>query len=152
MKKIAFIFLLSLATVQGREFAVGIGGGFEAGNGLRLGYKEGRHAGELGLGLLYEAQAAEFQYSVGLRYLRTLYEGRINDTYAWTGAGVLGHDREGSGGYVASAGLGLGISLHFGLPFRLKVDSGWRTFYDGNGSYQEVQYGPTINGALVYEW
>jgi hypothetical protein len=138
--------------VQSRKFMVGFGGGFEAGNGLRLGMSRGKDAVELGLGLLYKAQDAEFQYSLGLRYLRTLYAGQVNDTYAWTGAGVMGHNRSGDNGRLASVGAGLGISIHFGLPFHFNVDSGWHIYDDSQSIYGRIQSGPTINGAVVYEW
>ena len=140
MKKLLFVLLLLGMAIsraeegnspgQVRKFILGFGGGFEAGNGLRLGMAQGKDAGELGLGLLYRSQDAEFQYSIGLRYLRTLYAGQVNDTYAWAGAGVMGHSRSGDNGRLASAGAGLGISIHFGLPFHINVDSGWHIYHD----------------------
>jgi hypothetical protein len=135
-----------------RKFIVGFGGGYEAGNGLQLGMRQGKNAGELGLGLLYDGQTAKFQYSLGLRYLRALYSGRVNDTYAWTGVGVMGHSSAGDNGSLVSAGAGLGLSLHFGLPFHLNCDSGWHVYRDSQGSFTGLQFGPTINGSLVYEW
>ena len=159
MKKLLVILILLAVTVPKAEnadssfkFIVGLGGGFEAGNGLRLGIKQGKNTGELGVGLLYHGETAEFQYSLGLRYLHTLYSGRANDTYVWTGAGIMGHDSPGNSGTLVSAGLGLGISLHFGIPFHFNFDSGWHGYRDSQGSFTGVQFGPTINGALVYEW
>ena len=160
MKKLTVLLFFLAATLSRAEdapvsesrFIVGFGGGYEAGNGLRLGMKWGPDAVELGLGLLYDAQNAELKYSTGLRYLHDLYNGRLNNTYVWTGAGIMGHQRTGDAGYLASAGAGLGISLHFGLPFHINFDSGWHVYYDGDISYHEIQVGPTINGDLVYEW
>ncbi len=163
MRKLFFILLAALTvglyageTQAPVKFRVGFGGGFEAGNGLRLGVKQGSETVELGLGLLYDAADANLRYSTGLRYLHDLYNGRLNDTYAWTGAGVFGRSRSGAG-YVVSAGAGLGLALHFGLPFHFNLDSGWRLYYDTyphlwGDSYKKIQTGPTINGALIYEW
>lgn len=160
MKKRTFIcFLLATVILQAEnasasdsKLIVGFGGGFEAGNGLRLGIKQDAQTMELGLGLLYSGQDAELKYSTGLRYLRDLYTGRLNDTYAWGGVGVMGHYRSGEEAHLISAGAGLGISLHFGLPFHLNFDSGWRIYYDSQSLYRGLQTGPTINGALIYEW
>ena len=161
MKKLLVILiLLAMASEAGAavsssdetKFLIGFGGGFESGNGLQLGMKRGENTEMLGLGVLYDGQTAEFKYSVGLRYLRTLYSGRVNDTYAWTGCGITGHNRTGSDGTLVSAGAGVGFSLHFGLPFHLNVDSGWRIYHDDEDQFTGLQFGPTINGALVYEW
>jgi hypothetical protein len=133
-------------------FSVGAGAGYESGNGLHLGLGQGRNMGELGLGLIYVSQDAEFQYSTGLRFRRILYSGRINDTYAWVGAAVHGHYRSGDYAYLESQGLGVGVSLHLGLPFHLNVDSGWHGFYDSDAGALDLQWGPTLNGELVYQW
>ena len=137
---------------QETKLRVGFGGGFEAGNGLQLGIKQGKNAGQLGVGILYDGQTANFQYSLGLRYFRTLFSGRANDTYAWTGGAITGHSSTGDHGTLVSGGAGVGVSMHFGLPFHFNVDSGWRIYHDTQDSYTGLQFGPTINGALVYEW
>lgn len=134
------------------RFAVGFGGGFEAGNGLHLGLASGRNAGRIGLGLIYQDQNAEFKYSAGLRFLRILYEGRINDTYAWIGTAMHGHFRDAEEGFLSASGAGVGLALHLGLPFRLEIDSGWDGYYDSAEKGARLQWGPTLNGALVYEW
>jgi hypothetical protein len=161
MKRLLSLAALCLATLAAAEdaperrswtYLVGAGGGYEAGNGLHLGLGRGKWLGVLGLGLLYDDQIAEFKYSTGLRGILALYSGRVNDTYAWTGAAVHGHYRKRDQASLAAAGAGLGVSLHFGLPFHLNLDSGWDAFYDGNTGFGEVQYGPTFNGDLVYEW
>lgn len=133
-------------------FSVGAGAGYESGNGLHLGVGKGPHMAQLGVGLIYLSQDAEFQYSTGLRYRRTLYAGRINDTYAWIGAAVHGHARTGDYAYLASQGLGVGASLHLGLPFHLNLDSGWHGFYDSEAGGLDMQWGPTLNGEIVYQW
>lgn len=132
--------------------AVGFGAGYEAGNGLHLGLSRGPDAARIGLGLIYTDQNAEFQYSAGLRYLRTLYAGRINDTYAWIGSALHGRYREGESGILAAEGAGIGLALHLGLPFRLEIDSGWDGNYDGDADGPDWSWGPTVNGALVYAW
>jgi len=162
MKKPRFALILILAgsawaaenPVRGQawRYAVGFGGGYEAGNGLHLGLARGSHAARMGLGLFYLDETAEFQYSAGLRYLRTLYTGRINDTYAWMGSGIRGHSRKGDAGFFPAAGAGVGLSLHFGLPFHLQVESGWDGYFDSANRGWGIQWGPTLNGALVYEW
>lgn len=134
------------------RFRVGLGAGYESGNGVQIGMARGRNAVQAGLGFLYEDQTAEFGYSTGLRFLRTFYEGRINRTYGWAGASVLGHWREGDAGVLGSEGLGVGISLHFGLPFHLELDSGWHVYLDSQAEELRPRFGPTLNGALLYEW
>lgn len=138
--------------VPGSRFAVGLGAGYEAGNGLHLGLASGKYAARMGLGLIYEDQNAEFDYSAGLRGLRILYQGRINDTYAWIGSAIHGHYRAGDAGFLSAGGAGVGMALHLGLPFRLEIDSGWDAYYDSGKKDAGVQWGPTLNGALVYEW
>ena len=134
------------------KFSVGFGAGFEAGNGLHLGLGKGKRRGQIGLGLIYNDQNAEFDYSSGLRYIHTLTQGRINDTYAWGGAGIQGHTRTGDRGYLAAAGMGVGASFHFGLPFHLNIDSGWDAYFDSKNEEPEISYGPTLNADLTYEW
>jgi hypothetical protein len=157
---IVFIFL-GLGMSLGEEtsmpaapwrYSVGMGLGYESGNGLNLGLSQGKYTGQLGLGLIYSAQNAELQYSTGLRLLRELYTGRINNTYAWVGLGMHGRDRKNEYGFMSSGGMGVGATLHLGLPFHLSLDSGWHAFYDSEAQNLELQWGPTLNGSLVYEW
>src|SRR5690606_26471926 len=51
------------------RYFVGLGAGFETGNGLQLGIGRGKDALQLGLGLLYDDADARTDYSIGLRYL-----------------------------------------------------------------------------------
>lgn len=159
MKYLLIAGLLSIGAPRADEpapdslrFAVGFGAGYEAGNGLHLGLASGRNAGRIGLGLIYEDQNAEFKYSAGLRFLRILYKGRTDDTYAWIGTAVHGHFRDAETAFLSAGGAGVGMALHLGLPFRLEVDSGWDGYYDSAAKGQRLQWGPTLNGALVYEW
>ncbi len=134
------------------RYSVGFGAGFESGNGVHLGLAQGKNAGQLGLGLIYKDLNAEFQYSTGFRFLRSLYRGKINDTYAWAGMAIHGHYNKEDEGFLAAEGAGVGLSLHLGMPFHLFLDSGWHLFLDSESKGREIQWGPTINGGLVYEW
>jgi hypothetical protein len=136
------------AATAGKKIYVGLGAGYEAGNGVRLGASLGPHGVETGLGITYLGETGLFQYSFGARYLYTLYEG----AYAWTGAGRMGY-REGSDrGSITSGGAGLGVSLRLGPMFRLMIDSGWRVYSDTDVSDGNLQVNPTLNGGLVYIW
>lgn len=131
-----------------RRIYVGVGAGYEAGNGIRLGYSIGRHGVETGIGVVYLGETGTLRYSYGARYLYTLYEG----AYAWTGAGIMGHrvgsDRES----LRSAGAGIGVSWRLGSMYYVMLDSGWRLYSDSDVGHGELQVNPTFNGALVYKW
>jgi hypothetical protein len=131
-----------------RKIYVGVGAGYEAGNGIRIGYSAGRHGVETGIGIVYLGETGELRYSYGLRYLFTLYEG----AYAWTGAGRMGH-REGSDREsLNSIGAGIGASWRLGSMFYLMLDSGWRLYSDSDVDDGMLQVNPTFNGAIVYKW
>lgn len=158
----ALLFLLGLACAAAaapaassapsegadRRYYLGVGAGFEGANGVRAGVGWGDHGLEAGGGLTYSGANGHMNYSYGARYLYTLYEG----AYAWTGAGKTGHIRDGHRGRLVSGAMGLGISIHVGSMFRLKLDSGWRLFADSGEGDGMLQVGPTFNGAFVYEW
>lgn len=131
-----------------RTIYVGLGAGYEAGNGIRLGMKRGADGIETGVGVVYLGETGELRYSFGVRYLRSLYEG----AYAWIGAGRTGHRAGDDRGSLVSGGAGLGVSWRLGPMFRLMVDSGWRGYSDSDRSDGDLHIGPTFNGALVYEW
>ncbi len=131
-----------------RKIYVGVGVGYEAGNGIRLGGSIGRHGLETGFGITYSGETGEMNYSVGARYLNTLYEG----AYAWVGAGKLGHRRASDHGSLQSMGAGLGIAWDLGPMFRLMIDSGWHLYSDTELADGKTQINPTINAAVVYIW
>jgi hypothetical protein len=131
-----------------RRIYVGIGAGYEAGNGLRLGWSIGRHGVESGFGMTYSGETGEMNYSYGFRYLNTLYEG----AYVWTGWGRMGHRRASERENLSSGGAGLGVSLRLGPMFRLMLDSGMRAYSDTDVADGDIQINPTFNGAIVYIW
>jgi hypothetical protein len=131
-----------------RKIYVGVGAGFEGGNGIRLGYSIGPYGVETGIGIVYLGETGELQYSFGARYLHTLYEG----AYAWIGAGRMGHRVGSEHGSLKSAGAGVGVSWVLGSMFYVMLDSGWRVFTDTEEFNGMVQMNPTFNGALVYKW
>jgi hypothetical protein len=131
-----------------RKIYVGIGAGYESGNGLRLGASIGRHGLETGFGITYAGETGMLNYSYGLRYLNTLYDG----AYAWIGAGQMGHRQGSDRERLRSMGAGLGISWKLGSMFRLMLDSGWHLYSATDLADGNVQINPTINGALVYIW
>jgi hypothetical protein len=131
-----------------RKMYIGLGLGFEAGNGIRLGFSRGRHGAETGIGVMYLGESGTLQYSYGARYLYTLYDG----AYAWAGAGRLGH-RDGSDrASMVSAGAGIGVLWRLGTMFRFMLDSGWRVYSDSDAEDGKIQVNPTFNGAVVYMW
>lgn len=131
-----------------RKVYVGIGVGYEAGNGIRVGGSIGRHGLESGFGITYSGETGEMNYSVGARYLNTLYEG----AYAWIGAGKLGHRRGSDRASLQSAGAGLGVSWKLGPMFRLMIDSGWHLYSDSDLAGGNAQLNPTVNAGVVYIW
>jgi hypothetical protein len=132
------------------RYAVGFGAGPQSGHGLHLRMARGLDAVDLGLGLIYDGNDAEWGYSTGLRYLRTLYASRVNDTYAWTGGAVTGNYRDQTASHITSFGAGLGISFHFGLPIHLYFDSGLAAYI--SKGFAKKEYYPAFNGGIVYEW
>jgi hypothetical protein len=127
---------------------VGVGVGFEAGNGIRLGGSIGRHGLETGVGVTYLGETGLLQYSFGGRYLYTLYPG----AYTWVGVGRMGHRDESDRALLTSGGAGLGVSARLGSMFRLMIDSGWRVYSDSEVEDGHIQINPTINAAIVYIW
>lgn len=132
------------------RYFVGFGAGPQSGHGLHLGLARGPHAADLGLGLIYDGQNAKWGYSTGLRYLRTLYAGRVNDTYAWGGGAITGNYRDQTASNVVSAGAGLGLSFHFGLPIHVNFDSGLAGYFEKK--FAKREYYPAFNAAILYEW
>jgi hypothetical protein len=167
MKKTVFILaILSGALFAGEKdttgsernykLSVGAGLGIEGGNGVHLGILMDKHSLETGIGILYNGDDASLDYSIGLRYFRSLFSGRINDTYVWTGAGFVGGYEDGYNTYLASYGFGFGVSYHFGLPFHFNLDSGANIMYN-NGMVMYVEKAgfhimPAINGSITYQW
>ncbi len=127
---------------------VGVGAGFEAGNGLRLGFSYGPYGAEAGGGVTYSGETGQLNYSIGARYIHSLYE----TAYAWAGAGTLGHRVRADRARLTSGGAGLGINWHLGPMFRLMLDSGWHIYSDSDIEDGATQINPTFNGALVYTW
>jgi hypothetical protein len=127
---------------------VGVGAGFEAGNGLRLGFSYGPYGMEVGGGATYSGETGRWNYSIGTRYIHKLYE----TAYAWAGAGTLGHRVRAERARLISGGAGLGINWHLGPMFRLMLDSGWHIYSDSDVENGAIQINPTFNGALVYAW
>ena len=132
------------------RYSVGFGAGPQSGHGLHVGVARGLNAVDLGLGVIYDGNEAEWGYRTGLRYLRTLYAGRVNDTYAWSGGALTGNYRDQTASHITSFGAGLGVVFHYGLPFRLYFDSGLAAYLSKGLSKRE--YYPAFNGGLVYEW
>jgi hypothetical protein len=130
-------------------YSVGLGGGYESGSGLTLGLCRDANKMHTTVGLLYNGEEARLMYSIGLRYIRYLARGAINDTYAWAGSGVHGERESEYNDYTAGFGVGLGIELHLGLPFHINIDSGYHITRD---SEDEITVGPTVNGSLTYNW
>lgn len=130
------------------RFYVGVGAGFEAGNGLRLGASYGPFGLETGGGVTYSGETGRLNYSVGGRYIHNLYE----TAYAWAGYGVMGHRVRSERERLKSGGAGLGINWHLGPMFRLMLDSGWHVYSDSEVRDGTLQVNPTFNGALVYTW
>ncbi len=145
---------------DGGRWFVGLGAGHTSGNGLQVGMIRGPHTGQLGLGLLYDGERARFRYSLGGRYLRELYTGEVNDTYAWGGAALHGnHVKDRENAHTVTAGAGLGIAFHFGLPFRFFMDSGFALSRERQekhigitGVTVDRRFGPVINGGVLYAW
>jgi hypothetical protein len=137
-------------STNGRETTLymGVGAGFEAGNGLRFGFSYGPFGAETGGGITYIAETGRLNYSVGGRYIHKLYE----TAYVWAGTGMLGHRVRDRRARMVSTGAGLGISWHLGPMFRLMLDSGWRVYSDSKIDDGANQINPTFNGALVYAW
>lgn len=132
------------------RYSVGFGAGPQSGHGLHVGLARGLDAVDLGLGVIYDGQEAEWGYSTGLRYLRTLYAGRVNDTYAWGGGALTGNYRDQTASHITSFGAGLGLSFHFGLPIHIYFDSGLAAYF--SKGLEKKEYYPAFNGGVVYEW
>ena len=49
-------------------------------------------------------------------------------------------------------GIGPGIALHFGLPIRLTLDTGYRFYVDSGHRDRGVSATPTVNASLLYRW
>lgn len=139
---------------------VGLGAGHASGNGLQAGMIRGAHAGQFGVGLLYNGENAQLRYSLGTRYLRTLYVSPVNDTYAWGGVAMHGdHRKDRYDERTGVAGAGLGVSFHFGLPFRFYMDAGFAFSREHSkrhvGNMEDTvnrTFGPTLNGGILYAW
>lgn len=140
----------SVATAGENRYFVGFGAGPQSGHGVHLGVIRGAHAVDVGIGLIYDSQDAEWGYSSGLRYLHTLYAGPVNDTYAWTGGAITGNYRNQVASHVTSIGAGLGVSFHFGLPIHIYFDSGLAGYFSKR--FDRQAYYPAYNGGIVYEW
>jgi hypothetical protein len=139
---------------RGFKYIIGAGAGTESGMGLHLGLLKGSHALQLGVGFLY-GEDADLFYSAGLRYMKYLYYGRLNNTYAWSGGSTTGRKSESEHNRFTSFGLGLGLDYHFGLPLHFQVDTGFRLIYDHNVIYFNnpcFHVGPTVNGSITYHW
>jgi hypothetical protein len=134
------------------RYALGFGAGLESGIGIQMARIYDANRYQLGLGILYNGDRAKFSYSMGLRYMRSLYTGRINNTYAWAGGGISGENEEEYTYTHSSLGLGLGVSFHFGLPFHFSLDTGLKVFSDSDEADGEFQIMPAINSAVTYEW
>lgn len=137
-------------SAAGNRYRLGFGAGPQSGHGLHFGITRGAYTADLGLGLLYDSQDAKWGYSTGLRGLRTLYAGRVNDTYAWAGGALTGNYRDQTASHVTSFGTGLGIDFHGGLPIHLYFDSGIAAYFSKGFATRE--YYPAFNGGLVYVW
>jgi hypothetical protein len=138
----------ALPDTSDHKLYIGLGAGFEAGNGIRLGFSRGRHGAETGIGVMYLGETGTLQYSYGARYLYTLYDG----AYAWAGGARTGH-RDGSDrAALVSGGAGIGVIWKLGSMFRLMLDSGWRVYSDSDVEDGHIQINPTINTAVVYMW
>lgn len=132
------------------RFALGAGAGPQSGNGLHLIVSRGRDAVDLGVGVLYDDSDAKWGYSTGLRYLRTLYAGLANDTYAWAGGALTGNYRNQTASHITSFGAGLGVAFHFGLPIHLYFDSGLAAYL--SEGLRKREYYPAFNGGVYYAW
>ena len=160
MKKLLFALLLAAVAapaLQAQEsaalplrYSVGFGAGPQSGHGLHVGIARGLNAVDLGLGVIYDGNDAKWGYSTGLRYLRTLYAGRVNDTYAWGGGALTGNYRDQTASHVTSFGAGLGVAFHYGLPLRVYFDSGLAAYL--SEGLEKKEYYPAFNGGVVYEW
>lgn len=132
-------------------YSAGLGLGFTAGNGLHFGVGRNRDDIQFGAGFLFDGEEGEQLYSLGARYLRTLYFGSVNDTYAWAGAGAHGIKTPSRGTRISYVGAGLGVSLLLGDPFRFNVDTGLHTEFRTGRSYMP-NLSPSGNLALQYVW
>jgi hypothetical protein len=145
------MFMLSLLTARAEDrLFVGFGAGPQSGNGLHLGMIRGSHAVDFGLGLLYDSQDAKWGYSSGLRYMKYLYQGSVNDTYAWGGGALTGNYRDQTASHVTSVGAGLGVAFHFGLPIQIYFDSGLAGYF--SEGFDKKEYFPAYNGGIRYVW
>lgn len=150
------LLLLALplcAAAENREetrYSVGFGAGPQSGNGVHVGYMRGANAVDLGLGVIYDSQDAKWGYSTGLRYLRTLYAGAINDTYAWGGGAITGNYRDQTASHITSFGAGLGVAFHGGLPVQFYFDSGLAAYL--SKGLENREYYPAFNGGIRYVW
>lgn len=139
----------ALPDTSTNKLYIGLGAGFESGNGVKLGFSRGRHGAETVLGILYLGETGTLQYSYGLRYLYNLYDG----AYAWTGGARTGYRDRTDQASMISAGAGIGVIWKLGSMFRLMLDSGWSATFDSDDPEDDTyRLGPTINMGVVYMW
>jgi hypothetical protein len=139
----------ALPDTSTNKLYIGLGAGFESGNGVKLGFSRGRHGAETGLGILYLGETGTLQYSYGLRYLYTLYDG----AYAWAGGARTGYRDRTDEASMISTGAGIGVLWKLGSMFRLMLDSGWSASFETDDSEDDTyRLGPTVNMGLVYMW
>jgi|GEM_PF-3976067 len=139
----------ALPDTSTNKLYIGLGAGFESGNGVKLGFSRGRHGAETGLGILYLGETGTLQYSYGLRYLYTLYDG----AYAWAGGARTGYRDRTDEASTFSTGGGIGVIWKLGSMFRLMLDSGWSATFDSDDPEDDAyRLGPTVNMGVVYMW
>ncbi|NQY10871.1 MAG: hypothetical protein HRT71_15340, partial [Flavobacteriales bacterium] len=106
----------------------------------------------IGTGFLFSSQDAEFAYSFGIRYLRSLLEGHYTNTYAWNGAAIHGVTSDTKFEQIVSYGAGVGVEFHFRWPIHLYVDTGYRYSKSEKENVISYEIRPTVNSALKYQW